>query len=597
MAAVLTETSRPEDARRVSADPWPLSLRQRLRMALFNLTCRVALARFEHRTRHAAATNRRTLRHVLRRNRNTEFGCAHGFADLLRPASETTTAFRRSVPLTTYGDYERHVARIARGEKNILSAEPVLMLAGSGGTTDRPKRIPRTRDTQHHHTMLVVRAAQAVVDRGIPGAGGAQRGINLMSLYAPPKPSGSAVPQLSGPNAGIRRVRRQIPHFWSSPAAVFAVAHQPTALYLHALFGLLNAQALYIETPFAPQVVGWLALIERHSAQLVDDLRHGTLSSHLQLPASERDRLTRGLLPSPERAVAVETEFSRGFQGIIGRLWPHMKYIRTVTSGSFALSVPRLRWLAGPDMPLHSGCHASTEGVIGINLKTDGSNDYVLALGSGYFEFIPIAHLDESQPETVTVEDLQAGEEYEVVLTNSAGLCRYRLGDVIRVTGRHRSAPTFKFLYRRDMLLNLVGEKTTEFHTADALTQATRAWLGVDGAVRDYAVCGTLDAGIGRYTFYVELHGDAAAPAQDPNSASRLLDDALCQSNPYYLSNGRAPERLAPAQLKLVAPGTFEALLQEHTPRGSGVRGQSKVPRVVTDPAHLRLLASNVLPS
>ena len=598
MALASTDSACTATASQPTAVAGTQPLGQRVRMAVFNVQCRVALARFEYRTRRAIDTNLQALHQILRRNRDTAFGRTHGFADILRTGGGLAAAFCRSVPLSTHVEVEPYVARIAAGEQNVLSADPVLLLAGSGGTTDRPKRIPRTRDTQRHHTMLVVLAAQAVVDRGIRGADGAERGINLMSLYAPPAVTRSSVPQMSGPNAGIRRVRRHIPQFWCSPEAVFAVAHPPTALYLHALFALLNQRSLYIETPFAPQVVSWLALIERHQRRLVDDVRRGTVSAHLELSTAERAAIAAALRADPARAADVAAEFAQGFQGIIPRLWPNMKYIRTVTSGSFALSLPRLQWLAGQSVTIHSGCHASTEGVIGINLRTDGSTDYVLALGSAFFEFVPIAHVDEAQPQTVPLDALQVGDEYEVVLTNCAGLCRYRLGDIVRITGHHGTTPTFGFLYRRGTMLNVVGEKTTEFHTAQALAVTLHDWLGPEDAMRDYSVVADVAAGVGRYTFYVELQAHSLLPEADVRRAATRLDDALGEINPYYWTNGRAAERLAPAELRLVEPGTFAALAELQLQRtGSGYGAQVKIPRVVSSPEHIQLLEGRVLRS
>lgn len=596
MAISITDTPHTEDPVRQKTDSRDRSFGEKLQMGVFNLKCRLALTRFEYRTRCAVETNVKTLYELLRRNRDTEFGRTHRFRNMLRTDGHLSDAFRRWVPLSTYDDYEHYVTRIASGEQKILSADPVLILAGTGGTTDRPKRIPRTRDTQRHHAMLVVRAAQAVVNRDVPGASGSDRGINLMSFYAPPAATGSVIPQMSGPGSGIRRVRRDIPRFWSSPKAVYALGDQPTALYLHALFGLLNRRTLFIETPFAPQAVGWLTLIEHHQRQLVADLRAGTLSAHLKLSPAERRAITDSLRPDPERASHVAAAFARGFESILPRLWPHMAYIRTVTSGSFALSLPRLRWLAGPDLRIHSGCHASSEGVIGINLTVDGRNDYVLALGSAFFEFIPIAHVDEREPQTVALDALQPGEEYEIVLTNCAGLYRYRMGDVVRITGRYRTAPTFNYLYRRGTILNLVGEKTTEFHTASALAMTMRGWLGTERALRDYSVAGGFDAGLGRYVFYVELQPDTPVPSGNLQSVARLLDEALCQTNPYYLSNGRAAERLAPAHLKLVKPGTFDALAQLQLQRAGNINlTQVKVARVLTCPEYIRLLEDSVL--
>ena len=43
---------------------------------------------------------------------------------------------------------------------------------------------------------------------------------------------------------------------------------------------------------------------------------------------------------------------------------------------------------------------------------------------------------------------VERGQVYELVITNVSGLYRYRLGDVIKVTGFHEQAPNIQFLYR-----------------------------------------------------------------------------------------------------------------------------------------------------
>lgn len=568
--------------------------RTRLQHWVLHAAGRLALKRFQRRLPVARAVNSRELRDILERNAATDFGRTHDFPSLLA-GSDLVTTFRQQVPLSTYQELLPYVERIKQGESAVLTLDPVHMLAGSSGTTSSPKRIPRTRRAQRHHLSLVVLAEQAVIDRDIAGARQPRRGINLMSLAASPAPEVSSVPILAGPNAGMTRLQRLIPLLWCAPPAVYAVADSVTALYLQALFALKAPDALYIETPFAPQITGWFALMEQHHQQLVKDLATGTLAPHLALTPAERTAIEATLTPDPGRAAQVAEQFAAGFQGIIPRLWPELYYLRTVTSGSFALSLPRLRWLAGPDLPIHSGCHSSSEGIIGINLKADGSTDYVLAIGTAFFEFIPLSFADARQPPTRDLAALEVGQDYELVITSSAGLYRYRLGDVIRITGWVGEAPTFQFRYRRGTLLNLVGEKTSEAHTASALVTSLSRWLQSPDPVKDYAVASHVGDGCGRYTFYVELDGSVSVPTMDLSQPIAWLDEALGHENPYYLSSGRHPCRLASPELKLVRPGAFDALLALQAARAAPVTStQLKVPRTITSPEQLQLLESFV---
>ena len=587
-------SARSSPNHRLSTAEASISLGTRLKHWALQAAGRLALKRFQRRLPMARAVNARELRDILDRNVATVFGQTHDFPSLLA-AADPMAAFRKRVPLSTYPDLLPYVERIKHGEELVLTSDPVHMLAGSSGTTSSPKRIPRTRRAQRHHLSLVVLAEQAVIDRDIAGAREPRRGINLMSLAASPAPEASAVPILAGPNAGMARLQRLIPLLWCAPPAVYAVADSATALYLQALFALKASDALYIETPFAPQITSWFALMEQHHPQLAQDLATGRLASHLVLTPAERTAIEAALTPDPARAVQVAGIFADGLQGSIPRLWPGLRYLRTVTSGSFALSLPRLRWLAGPDLPIHSGCHSSSEGIIGINLKADGSTDYVLAIGTAYFEFIPLAYADARQPPTHDLAALEVGRDYELVITSSAGLYRYRLGDVIRITGWVGEAPTFQFRYRRGTLLNLVGEKTSEAHTARALVASLSRWLQSPDPVKDYTVAGHVGNGCGRYTFYVELDDSVAVPTRDLTQPIAWLDEALGHENPYYLSSGRQPCRLAAPDLKLLRPGAFDALLALQAMRAAPVTSsQLKVPRTISSQEQLQLLESFV---
>jgi hypothetical protein len=392
----------------------------------------------------------------------------------------------------------------------------------------------------------------------------------------------------------MKSFRKQIPILWSAPATVFEIGHQPTAYYLHALFGLADRRITYIAAIFAPHLTTFFSVIDRNQAQIISDIKTGTVAPHLPLSSNERRAIESQLRPDPIRAMELKSEFDKGFLGIAPRIWPDMRYIATVTTGSFSIYLPRLKQLTNDRIPIYSPCHASSEAMIGINLSPD-RNDYVLALGSAFFEFIPLAHADQDQPETVDVDQLEAGREYEVVLTNFAGLYRYRLDDIIRIMGFHGRAPIFKFLYRRGAILNLVGEKITEYHTAKALTASVNQWLGPKGILKDYTVASEICDGLSCYAFFAELDSGAPPRLNDASNVATILDRELCKANYYYWSNGRNADQLGPVKLYLVKPGTFNLLARMQDKRAGGaVSNQIKIPRVVREPEQIALLEKAV---
>lgn len=67
------------------------------------------------------------------------------------------------------------------------------------------------------------------------------------------------------------------------------------------------------------------------------------------------------------------------------------------------------------------------------------------------------------------------GDAYEIVITQPGGLLRYRLGDRVIVSGRHRGTPIIEFAGRADAVSDLAGEKLGEAFAAEVLARETRA--------------------------------------------------------------------------------------------------------------------------
>lgn len=115
------------------------------------------------------------------------------------------------------------------------------------------------------------------------------------------------------------------------------------------------------------------------------------------------------------------------------RIWPHLRLVLAVTTGAAAPYADRLRagflGAAGSAaaVPVYSPVYAASEGLLGVNLDPlDADVAYALPPRAAFFEFIPVAEAGAEAPATLLPEELLVGEEYELVVTNLAGLWRYR---------------------------------------------------------------------------------------------------------------------------------------------------------------------------
>ena len=332
-----------------------------------------------------------------------------------------------------------------------------------------------------------------------------------------------------------------------------------------------------------------MGLIERRGGDLVRDIASGGLASDLVLTREERATLTGLLPPAPERARFVEQELARDSAGRMTRLWPQLKVLSSVVSGAFAVSVPRLRALAGPGPALYTTCFGATEGMVGINLWGAAPERYVLALGAVHFEFLPMSELELATPRTVGIGALEKGRCYEIVITNHAGLYRYRLGDVVRIVDFAGNTPVFEFDHRRGNVVDLVGEKTTEQHIRAAFARLAREQLGGEAGLTDFTIFPEIGTLPYRYVAYVELAATATVPRVAELAAR--LDALLAIENPSYATLGRANGRLDAVDLRLVGPGTFEQLLALQREQAAGINAnQVKVPKLLRNAEQRRLL-------
>ncbi|KAG6432966.1 hypothetical protein SASPL_104562 [Salvia splendens] len=95
----------------------------------------------------------------------------------------------------------------------------------------------------------------------------------------------------------------------------------------------------------------------------------------------------------------------------------------------------------------------------------------------------------QSGSELVDLVNVEIGKEYELIVTNYNGLYRYRVGEKFRVTGFHNSAPQFRFLARRNVLLSIDTDKTGETTLQGAVESAYKVLNESKTVVADYTSC------------------------------------------------------------------------------------------------------------
>jgi len=110
-----------------------------------------------------------------------------------------------------------------------------------------------------------------VLDRALGGRRRLQRVVDLSYRAAVNRsPSGLGVGPISS------YIGRRAPYV-VSPAAVYSVTDEPTAMHLHALFALSEREVDRLETLFSTLVYAFWTHVERHWQRICDEIERGTL--------------------------------------------------------------------------------------------------------------------------------------------------------------------------------------------------------------------------------------------------------------------------------------------------------------------------------
>ena len=129
----------------------------------------------------------------------------------------------------------------------------------------------------------------------------------------------------------------------------------------------------------------------------------------------------------------------------------------------------------------------ASEGFFALQDRLE-EEDLLLMLDYGiYFEFLPMSEWDSEQPVALELREVEVGQDYALVISSNAGLWRYSLGDVIRITGVHPFR--LQVVGRTTSYLNAFGEEVMVEQADHAIAEACTL---TNALVRDYTAAPVL---------------------------------------------------------------------------------------------------------
>ncbi len=456
--------------------------------------------------------------HLVQTARYTEWGRKYGYADISDPDE-----FRRRVPLQDYEQVKPYVARLRKGEQNLLWPTDTKWFAKSSGTTsDRSKFIPVSRE--------------ALEDCHYKG------GKDLIAFHYQQFPESKLYQGMSLVVGGSSNIEQFRADAYSGDLSAIIIRNLPVWVEVR--------RTPVIETAL---MENWEEKIERMARE--------TMREDVSCIAG---------VPSWTLVLMKRILELTGKKNIL-EVWPNLELFM---HGGVSFRPYRAQFEAlipSPTMNYLESYNAS-EGSFAIQDR-HGADDMLLMLDYGiFYEFVPLEEVGSATPRTLLVHEVEVGVSYAIVISTNGGLWRYMPGDTVRFT----SVKPYRIQVsgRTRSFINAFGEELIVENAdkgVEAACQATGAVVSEYTAAPVYMD----EEARGGHEWVIEF----STPPDDLTAFVQVMDDTMRRINSDYDAKRRGDMALRAPYVHVVAPGTFYAWMKQRGKLG----GQNKVPRLSND--------------
>jgi len=453
--------------------------------------------------------------------RNTEWGKKYDYESIA-----TIHQFRQRVPISKYEDLEPVITRLRNGEQNLLWPEETKWFAKSSGTTaGKSKFIPMSQSSieECHY----------------------KAGKDLISIYFNLYPDSKLFEGKSlvmGGSSQIQEVSNA--SYYEGDLSAILMQNLPY-------------WAEFMRTPSLS-----IALMDEWESKLA--LMIESTMNH--------DVTSISGVPSWLLVLIKMILEKKGTDNLMD-VWPNLEVF---FHGGVSFNPYRKQFhdiIKNPKM-VYLETYNASEGFFGIQDQRN-SYDMLLMLDYGiYYEFIPFENVNDEQPETVLLEDVELGKNYAIVITTNSGLWRYVIGDTVMFTSKKPFR--IKITGRTKLFINVVGEEVIIDNAEKAFSMACER---TNAIITEFTGAPKFENEDGKKELSHQWLIEFEKPPENVDFFKDAFDTALKSLNSDYEAKRYQNLVLKPPVVISVPKGTFYNWMKKRKKLG----GQNKVPRMSND--------------
>ena len=472
-------------------------------------------------------TQQRVFKSLIQGAKHTEFGKDHNFDQI-----QNHKDFAAQVPVRDYEALRPYVDKMVAGTANVLWPGRPLYYAKTSGTTSGAKYIPITKESMPHHIDNAKNALLLYIHHTQNADWVSRKMIFLQGSPVMTEKNGVQLGRLSGIAAHYvpSYLQRNRMPSWE----VNCIEDWETKV--DAIVGETKGEDMAVISGIPSWVQMYFEKLIKTTGKPV-----GELFPNFNL------FVYGGVNFEPYR---------QKFEQLIGRKTDSIE-LYPASEGFFAFQ----------DRPDDAGL--------------------LLQLDSGiFYEFIKTSEFFEASPQRQTLEGVEVGVDYVMIISTNAGLWGYNIGDTIQFA----NLKPYRILVsgRLKHFISAFGEHVIGKEVEECMKYAINE---CGGSISEFTVAPQItpkDDQLPYHEWFVEFE----TLPKDLEAFANALDDKLQEQNVYYadLIQGKV---LQPLWITQVSSGGFNTVMKSLGRFG----GQNKVPRLANDRALADPLSALSIPN
>lgn len=473
------------------------------------------LRELDRYTDQAGELQQNVLNRLLKTAAYTEWGKKYEYKSI-----SNYEEFKSRVPVQTYEEIKSYVERLRGGEQNLLWPSNIRWFAKSSGTTnDKSKFLPVSKES--------------LKDTHYRG------GQDAVTIYLNQNPES---------------------RFFSGKGLILGGSHSPNFNMKHSLVGDLSAILIQNVNPLVNLIrvpskkIALMSDFEKKIEAIANTTLHANVSNLSGVPSW--------------MLVLIKYLLKRTGKESLEEIWPNLEVF---FHGGVAFTPYREQYkeIIRSSKMHYVETYNASEGYFGTQ---NDPNDPAMLLMIDYgvfYEFIPLEDLEKENPRICKLDEVELNKNYAIVISTSAGLWRYMIGDTIKFTQAH----PYKFVItgRTKHFINAFGE---ELIVDNAEKGLAKACAQTGALIAEYSAAPVfMDVNAKcRHQWLIEFN----QMPDDLNRFASILDDTLKEINSDYEAKRQNNLALQPLELIVARKGLFHDWLAQKGKLG----GQHKIPRL-----------------